>query len=187
MYIGLIDSGLGGLGFLKGIKDNNDYVLIMDKAFFPYGNKSKEFLIKRTLYLCNYLKKIGVDLIILACNTLSIIALDFIKLIYPNTIGVIDLVKDYFYGNNLFLGSKNTINYLSNMYQISYIDSTNFIYAIENNLDIEKYIQEVEELSNKYDNIIMGCTHFIYVKDKIKASNVIFEDDMYKKIRASLS
>ena len=73
------------------------------------------------------------------------------------------------------------------MYQISYIDSTDFIYAIENNLNIEKYIQEVEELSNKYDNIIMGCTHFIYVKDKIKASNVIFEDDMYKKIRASLS
>ena len=46
----------------------------MDKAYFPYGNKSIEFLLKRSLYLCEYLIKNNVSEIILACNTLSLIA-----------------------------------------------------------------------------------------------------------------
>ena len=31
----------------------------MDKGYFPYGKKSKEFLLKRSLYLCDYLIKKG--------------------------------------------------------------------------------------------------------------------------------
>ena len=54
----------------------------MDKAYFPYGERSKEFLLKRALYLCSYLRDKNVDKIIFACNTLSLIVLPFIKLFF---------------------------------------------------------------------------------------------------------
>ena len=47
MLIGVIDSGIGGLEIVNRLSDKNKYILIMDNAFFPYGNKRKEFLIKR--------------------------------------------------------------------------------------------------------------------------------------------
>lgn len=180
MLIGIIDSGYGGLGFLKGIRDNNSYILIMDKAYFPYGIKSKEFLIKRTLYLCNYLDSLGVDRIILACNTLSIIALDFIKLYYDNVMGVLDLLDEH-YNNSVFIGSSNAIKYINIKYpDIDIYDGQDIINRIEKNQFNAEDILLFNKLSIRYDYVILGCTHFINVKDKLLGDNYISQDELYK-------
>lgn len=165
MKIGIIDSGKGGLELTRKLKrKNRNIILIMDKAFFPYGLKTKEFLCKRILYLCEYLQKIRVDLIILGCNTASIYALNFVKkYIKVPVLGVFELLIPYLYGNGLFIGSKSTVEYVSENYPIQTIDGTLLIKKIEKN---ENYVFYFEEILNKYMNInyvVLGCTHLLCI------------------------
>ncbi len=185
MYIGLIDSGVGGLAFLNGIYDEKDkYILIMDKAYFPYGEKSEEFLIKRTLYLCNYLFKKGVDKIILACNTLSLLVLPRLKKVYKDKItGVIELFDRLDINEEcLFLGSKNSSKYITKTYpNIGVFDSQDIINKIENKENYDQELQKIFEISKQYKTIILGCTHFIRIKDKFNELEYIAQDDLYRR------
>lgn len=181
MLIGIIDSGNGGYEFLKGIIDGNDYILIMDKAYFPYGIKSKEFLIKRTLYLVLYLKNRGCNKIILACNTLSIMVLDFIKLIFNNVSGVIELL-DNSYDNGLFIASRNTIKYIKDKIEgITALDGQYLINKIENNSLLINDIEKLKGISSRYNILILGCTHFIALKKYLYDINYVSQDELYKK------
>ena len=66
----------------------------MDCAFFPYGLKSKEFLIKRSIYLIEYLENIC-DKIIIACNTLSLLIMPYVNKYYSNVFGVFESLEPY--------------------------------------------------------------------------------------------
>ena len=53
--IAVIDSGMGGLKFLKGLKNtykSENLIYLADNAFMPYGNKSEDE-IKRRLFFFN--------------------------------------------------------------------------------------------------------------------------------------
>lgn len=139
----------------------------MDSAFFAYGDKTKEFLIKRSIYLIEYLKN-KCDVIILACNTLSIIALPFLKLIYNNVYGVFDELKEYIDRNSVIIGSTNTVNFLSKIYKNSlFIDGKELIKAIEDNQDIKKHISNINELIAGKKKIILACTHFLRLEENV--------------------
>lgn len=158
MKVGIIDSGKGALAISRYLKE--EVIVLMDIAFFPYGNKSKEFLCKRCLYLCDYLINKGVDIIILGCNTLSIYALDFVRNILNIKIfGVFEYIKEYLTKDNLFIGTKKTIEYVKDNYDIDVLDGSIWIEDIQYNKGINNM---VNYLSNtNYDNIILGCTHFL--------------------------
>lgn len=73
-YIGVFDSGFGGLDVLRGIvKDlpNYNYIYLGDTARLPYGNRSKEVVYEFTKQAVDFLFKQNCELIILACNTAS--------------------------------------------------------------------------------------------------------------------
>lgn len=178
----MIDSGIGGYSFLKGIAQNeNEYILIMDRAFFPYGSKKPDFLIKRAIFLCWYLKRKKVDMIILACNTLSVIVLDEIKPYFKiPIIGVIELFNFASYRNALFIGTENTVKNLKNKYkQITFLATPKLISYIEKNdiSCIQEYLKEKRNLFDSYSYILLGCTHFIKIKHLIK--NGIAQDDLF--------
>ena len=138
----------------------------MDKAYFPYGNKSKEFLIKRTLFLCQYLYDRGVDYVILACNTLSIVALPFVKKYFPKTKGVFEEISKYINKDSAILGSKRTCKELENIYPDNLIvDGSNLIYKIENNYNYDDEIEKINKKIGRCSNIILACTHFLSIKD----------------------
>ena len=74
MKIGLFDSGIGGLNVLKEfIKKypNNTYYYYGDTKNVPYGNKDKDTLLKLSINIINFFEKKQVDLIIIACGTIS--------------------------------------------------------------------------------------------------------------------
>ncbi|MDE6241396.1 MAG: hypothetical protein K2M08_03110 [Anaeroplasmataceae bacterium] len=163
MKIGIIDSGKGGLAVAKQIKSEKDQLIILlDQGFFPYGNKSKEVLLKRAYYLSKCLIEQGVELIILACNTLSILAYSFLKynLKIP-VIGVFDYFIPYLTPNHTLIGSKTTIAYAKEKYQVQVIDGTDFIEAIEKKKDISIYLEELKGL--KTELLLLGCTHFLAI------------------------
>ena len=76
--IGVFDSGFGGLTILKEfttVLPEYDYLYLGDNARAPYGNRSSEAVYNFTVEAVDCLFKNGCQLIILACNTASALAL----------------------------------------------------------------------------------------------------------------
>lgn len=139
----------------------------MDKAYFPYGTKSKEFLLKRTFFLCLYLQK-RVDKIILACNTISLITLPFLRMFFSNISGVFNDFIPYINKDSAIIGSKNTIAILKTTFpKLLLIDGTNLINKIENNLDYTNEIKKINSLIKNKANLILACTHFLKLEDNL--------------------
>ncbi|MBI5229757.1 MAG: glutamate racemase [Candidatus Magasanikbacteria bacterium] len=76
--IGVFDSGIGGLTVLHWLLKElpeYDYVYIGDNARAPYGNRSQEIVYEYTRQEVEYLFNSGAQLVVLACNTASSLAL----------------------------------------------------------------------------------------------------------------
>jgi len=83
MTILVFDSGLGGLSILREVRavlPSSDIVYLADDAAFPYGGWDQEKLIVRILdVISGAIEKLKPDLVILACNTASTLALDELR------------------------------------------------------------------------------------------------------------
>ncbi len=98
----VFDSGVGGLSILSALKKNPDiakntheWLFCSDNAFFPYGLKKEDELITRvTAVLYTLHAQYQPDIIVLACNTASTVALDAArkKLAIP-IVGVVPAIK----------------------------------------------------------------------------------------------
>jgi glutamate racemase len=78
MAIGVFDSGVGGLTVHRRLVDRfpqADFVYLADQANGPYGGLSGEEIVDLTRAGCIRLFEAGADLVVLACNTASAIAL----------------------------------------------------------------------------------------------------------------
>ncbi|MDR0527784.1 MAG: aspartate/glutamate racemase family protein [Spirochaetaceae bacterium] len=87
-----LDSGVGGLPYLEYFAKNNPATplcYVADREGFPYGSKTKEALAARLIILVEQIiEKINPLLIVLACNTASISALDGLRAHFPSLIFV---------------------------------------------------------------------------------------------------
>ena len=92
--IGIFDSGLGGLTVFKEIRKIlpfEDLIYFGDTARVPYGNKSKETIIKYSSEILGFLTDKKIKIAIVACNTSSSLALDYLRKISPVPVfGVIE-------------------------------------------------------------------------------------------------
>jgi glutamate racemase len=72
--IGVFDSGVGGLSVLRHIREllpTERLIYVADSGHVPYGDKSKEFIEKRSLIITQFLQQQGADAVVIACNTAS--------------------------------------------------------------------------------------------------------------------
>jgi glutamate racemase len=95
MRIGIFDSGIGGLTVLKEFIlkfPQNEYFYLGDTANVPYGTKSTEQIKSLSSQAISYFKNQNLDLLVVACNTASSLALNEIKSVtYPTpVIGVVE-------------------------------------------------------------------------------------------------
>jgi glutamate racemase len=84
--IGVIDSGVGGLSVLREIRDqlpDQDLIYIGDTAWCPYGNKSFPAICERTFTLTDFLMSRGAGVIVVACNSATIVAIQALRAHYP--------------------------------------------------------------------------------------------------------
>jgi glutamate racemase len=80
--IGVFDSGFGGLTVLKELvrqTPDADYFYFGDTARLPYGSKSAETVARYALGACHFLEQQGAQLLVIACNTATALALDKIS------------------------------------------------------------------------------------------------------------
>jgi glutamate racemase len=76
--IGVFDSGIGGLTVVKALREllpNENIFYLGDTARVPYGNKSAETVERYALELAKMLIAENAKLIVVACNTVSSVAI----------------------------------------------------------------------------------------------------------------
>jgi glutamate racemase len=94
----VFDSGLGGLSIVAELTAASlgaDIYYLADTAYFPYGEKSDASLIVRVPDIIeNAVCNIEADLVIIACNTASTLALEQVRLrVKIPVIGVVPAIK----------------------------------------------------------------------------------------------
>lgn len=197
-FIGVFDSGFGGLNVLRGIikeLPRYNYVYLGDTARLPYGNRPKETVYEFTKQAVDFLFKQNCELIILACNTASSDALrkiqrEYLPKKYPNkkVLGVLiplseEAVK---YTKNLKIGvmaTVGTVQSKSFLRELRKLDS-----KIEVSQEacpllvplVEAGKQDSKEtdlalrkylkplLKENVDTLILGCTHYGILEKQIR-------------------
>lgn len=187
-YIGVIDSGVGGLNILNTlIKNlpNEDFIFVGDNANVPYGSKTNDELKVIGVNLAKYLEDKGVKMIVIACNTLSLNAIDAMRSAVSIPIyGITRPTCKKFANTNaksvLVLATQATVNTNGYLRFIQEIDKEIIVFqeaavelvdAIESNdlTNVDNIIEKhVSSYLNDIEAIILGCTHYPIVLDNFK-------------------
>ncbi|MDD5865860.1 MAG: glutamate racemase [bacterium] len=181
MKIGVFDSGIGGLTVLKSLisKYKANYIYFGDTLNIPYGEKSKEELLKLTEKIIRFFEKEKVDLIIVACGTVSSNIYDelskktnikMINIVY----NIIDLIKKDNPSNIAVIATKKTIDshiFKNNINNIIEISCPKIVPYIEKNIGnindiLKEYLSFIKE--KHINNIVLGCTHYPLIKEDIQ-------------------
>ena len=84
--IGVFDSGLGGLSVLRHIRallPGEDLLYFADSGYAPYGNRSDEEIIARSLAIAEFLMQCNARALVVACNTATASAIKALRAKYP--------------------------------------------------------------------------------------------------------
>ena len=174
-----------------------DYLYLGDNARAPYGPRSFNIVYRFTLEAVKYLFDQGCNLVILACNTASAKALRTIQqndlpkidpsrrvlgVIRPTVEKIGEISQS---GNVGILGTSGTVQSRSYDMEIAKFHSGFKVFSqscplwgplvenLEANGDgadyfVEKYINLLLAQSSDIDSIILGCTHYPILIEKIK-------------------
>lgn len=85
--IGIFDSGVGGLSVLREVKRQfpaEDLIYVADQAHVPYGDRSRDEVLRFSLAIIRFLIRRQVKLVIVACNTASAVALAELRTRFPS-------------------------------------------------------------------------------------------------------
>ncbi len=203
-YIALIDSGVGGISLLiELLKElpNEKYLYYGDNHNAPYGSKNISLLREITFRNIDYIKRYKVKLLVVACNTLSVNLLKEIE-DYSGikTFGVFPPVEKAILqgGKKLLLATERTAENYKGIKGLATVGLKTLAGDIEDNmfnLDClslqEKFNQISQNFVNEkfyYDTVILGCTHYFFVKnqifDHLRPRKIIFgESFTAKKIK----
>jgi len=180
MRIGIFDSGIGGLTVLKNLYNhypNNEYIYFGDTLNLPYGNKTKEELNNLAHKDVEFLLSKNVDLIIIACGTVSSNCYTYLKnnfniSIYDIITPTINYINNSEFKKIGIIATNATINshiFKNNINKVVYeVNTPDFVPIIENNKydilnqSIDNYLKEYKD---KIDLLVLGCTHYPIIKD----------------------
>jgi len=84
--IGVFDSGLGGLSVLRHIRSclpGEDLLYFADSGYAPYGGRSDEEIVVRSLAIAAFLMQQGARALVVACNTATAAAIKALRAHYP--------------------------------------------------------------------------------------------------------
>ena len=182
MRVGLFDSGIGGLTVLKSFMKyhpNNEYFYYGDTLNVPYGDKSIDELYDCVKTIIKYLKEKQVDIIVIACGTVSANLYDRLKEeldipIYSVISELPNYIKEKNYKKSLVMATSASIN--SHIYKrlldnevvevacpklVPIIESGNYE-ELDEALDI--YLKDKDGI----DSLVLGCTHYPIIKEYIR-------------------
>ncbi len=186
--IGIFDSGIGGvtvLGEIVKMLPKENYLYYSDSKNNPYGNKTDQEIKQLCDDITQYLLKQDCKIIVIACNTASAKAVQYLRKKYTQIPFIAiepayKMVHDYAYeGATLVMATKGTIN--SEKFNIllkKFDNHRTFLLPciglaerIEegDKEEIRRYLKEtIGSYQGKVENVVLGCTHYPLVKEEIR-------------------
>ncbi len=191
--IGVFDSGLGGLSAVKEflhVLPNEKIIYFGDTGRVPYGNRSRDTIIKYAFQDTNFLLENNVKMVVAACGTVSSVAGKALesKLSVPYT-GVVNPTaftaahktsngKIGVIGTAATIGShsyKKRLKKLNSEFEVFEKACPLFVPLVENGficrddqivrLVIRRYLSELKDRG--IDTLILGCTHYPLLREAI--------------------
>ena len=190
--IGVFDSGIGGLTVVKRIFEQlPEYQILYfgDTARAPYGDRGEDVIKKYAFEAAEFLIKHGAKIIVIACNTVSAVAIDDLKkklkvpvfeVVNPGVSAAVKVTKNKRIG---VIGTRATIN--SKIYEklINKIDPNvkiftkptpllvslveeNWIKKPETKMIIKRYLYSLR--LKQVDTLILACTHYPFLRKIIQ-------------------
>ncbi len=191
MKIGLFDSGIGGtttMAEIKKILPEAEYVFIADSENCPYGEKTDEELWKIVCHNVDELLSQKVDLIVIACNTATTRCTARLREAYPDVIFVgtepaIKAACDIGAKKILVMATPGTVaserthmlveeNQRAGQ-EIQLLGCKGLADAVESG-DEKRIDQALDDCLKDvkgvdFDVIVLGCTHYPLIRDKIQS------------------
>ena len=190
--IGIFDSGVGGLTVFRAIEQrlpNESLIYLGDTARIPYGVRSAETIERYSLECANFVHSRGVKAIVIACNTASALAANYLRsqfdipitgVIRPGSRRAVEKTRN---GHIGVIATEATVG--SGAYERAML-------AIRNGLEItsracplfvplaeegwvnhpvtrqvaEEYLAELR--SSSVDTLVLGCTHYPILRPVIE-------------------
>ncbi|MBD0852243.1 glutamate racemase [Maribacter arenosus] len=184
--IGIFDSGVGGTSIWKEINallPHEHTVYLADSKNAPYGEKSKDEIIELCIKNTEFLLQEGCKLIVVACNTATTNAIDYLRAHYKVPfIGIEPAIKPAALQSESkkvgVLATKGTLSSLlfhstsenhANGIRIIEQVGTGLVPLIERGkVDspetkalLEKYLNPM--VASGIDYLVLGCTHYPYL------------------------
>ena len=191
MKVGVFDSGIGGLTVVKSLLQHQlfeEIIYFGDTARVPYGIKDKNTIIRYAIEAVEFFKNFELDLIIVACNTVSAYALEEMR--ESSTCPVIGVVESGALATSntlqdktsdiLIIGTKATVNSKAYERELNALGFENlqakatglFVPLVEEEIYDGAIIEAT--LKHYFHNIktphaiILGCTHFPLISDALQ-------------------
>lgn len=184
--IGIFDSGVGGTSIWKEIHSLMPYentVYLADSINAPYGPKGKDAIIDLSIKNTEYLLNKNCKLIVVACNTATTNAINYLRSNYSvpfigiepaikpaalqtktNAIGILatkgTLSSELFSKtSNLFASNIKVVEQIGN--GIVELIESGKLHAAEMKSLLKIYLQPMIEANIDY--LVLGCTHYPYL------------------------
>jgi len=80
--VGVFDSGVGGLSVLREIRrllPAENLIYVADSGYAPYGNRPASFIEQRATAITHFLLAANVKAMVVACNTVTVVAIDRLR------------------------------------------------------------------------------------------------------------
>ena len=192
--IGIFDSGVGGLSVLRHIATqlpDEELVYFADSGFAPYGDKPEEFVVERSFLITDFLLKQDIKALVVACNTATAMAIHLLREKYPDlpivgvepglkpaaaktitgTVGVMaterTLASNKFHVLHQLLNDQTGVHFImqpcngmADLIEHAELDSEPIFELVQ------RYLLPL--LEQKADTIVLGCTHYPFVRHVIE-------------------
>ena len=184
MSIGVFDSGVGGLTVFRALEKalpSHTLVYLGDTARVPYGPRSAATVRRYSIEAGRFLKRQGVEMLVVACNTASAVAIAALQedldlpvmgVIEPGARRAVELSKSHKIG---VIGTRQTIasNAYTEAIRRAATDASVVARAcplfvplaeegwVDNDVArgvAERYLQPLIEAG--VDTLVLGCTHY---------------------------
>ncbi len=186
------DSGTGGLPYMSYLIEKSPSarcVYLADTMNFPYGTKNPaEITLAASLALQTLFKKYTPRAVVLSCNTLTIVAIEFFRKQFPHisfvgTVPAIKMAGEQSKTRRIgLLATNRTVesSYVKQLIKdfasdcdIVFRGDPELISFIENSYFFADDLQKEDAVkpaidyfrSEKVDTIVLGCTHFLHIVD----------------------
>ena len=188
-YIGVFDSGVGGISVLRELvrlMPEENYLYFGDSANAPYGSRSTQEVRALTLEKAEYLYGRGMKALVIACNTATSAAINALRERYPEliVIGIEPALKvaadRYPNGRIGVMATPVTLkeekfNHQLTRFpqiQVEKIPITGLVEQIESGIVDTQQTQQLlypqlAPYAKQLDAVVLGCTHYPFAKHTI--------------------